>query len=104
MNVIYFIKNNTLWRRVVAPSNYTTAGCSVPWRQPGCNPAIITTPTPPTMCQAQDERLIDNINPGDFDVQYFNSANATAADTASSSTSQTDTQRTTSLQADTTVI
>jgi hypothetical protein len=86
------------------PSNYQTAGCSVPWQQPGCNPAIITTPTPQTMCQAQDERLIDNINPGDFDIQYFNAANTTTADTASSNTSNTDTQRTTSLQADTTVI
>jgi hypothetical protein len=104
LNVIYFVKNNTLWRRVVMPSNYQTAGCSVPWQQPGCNPAIITTPTPQAMCQAQDERLIDNINPGDFDLQYFNSANATAADTASSNTSQTDAQRTVSLQADTTVI
>lgn len=104
LNVIYFIKNNTLWRRVVAPSNYTTAGCSVPWQQPSCNPTIITTPIPQTMCQAQDERLLDNINPGDLDIQYFNSANATLADTASSNTSNTDAQRTTSLQADTTVI
>ncbi len=104
LNVIYFVKNNTLWRRVVMPSNYKTAGCSVPWQQPGCNPAIITTPTPQTMCQAQDEDLIDNINPSNFDVQYFNSANATAADTASTNTSNTDAQRTSSLQADTTVV
>ncbi len=104
LNVIYFIKNNTLWRRVVMPSNYKTAGCSVPWQQPSCNPAIISSPTPQTMCQAQDERLMDNINPGDLDIQYFTSANTNTADTASTNTSNTDAQRGISLQADTTVI
>ncbi len=104
LNIVYFVKNNTLWRRVLAPSNYLTAGCSTPWQKPSCNPAIISVPTPQTMCQAQDERLMDNINPGDFDLQYFNSANTNAADITSSSTSQTDAQRALSLQADTTVI
>lgn len=103
-NIIYFVKNNTLWRRVIMPSNYKTAGCSVPWQQPGCNPAIITSPTPQTMCQAQDEKLIENINPSDFDIQYFTSANTTTADSASTNVSNTDAQRSASLQADTTVI
>src|SRR5664280_439714 len=72
MSVVYFVKNNTLWRRTLAPSVYLTAGCVAPWQQPSCNPSTMGV-----FCKTQDVRLVDGVNSGDFVVQYFNSASAT---------------------------
>lgn len=80
-NVVYFVKNNTLWRRSVMPADYLTAGCSVPWQQPSCAPGKVAT-----MCKTQDVRLLDGINPTDFTIQYFDTADSTTAnDVASNS-------------------
>ncbi len=99
MNIVYFVKNNTLWRRVLTPANYLTAGCVAPWQQPSCNPAISGA-----FCKTQDERLIDGINTTDFSIQYFNKASATAADSVAIDSSQTDATRFAALQSDTTVV
>ena len=99
MNVIYFVKNNTLWRRTIAPLNYLTAGCVVPWQQPSCDPLLVGG-----FCKTKDVRLVDNVDIEDFVVQYFNSASATVADNIASSTGQTDDQRYAALQSDTTVV
>ncbi len=99
MNVVYFVKNNTLWRRTLTPANYLTAGCATPWQQPSCNPAITGA-----FCKTQDERLIDGINPSDFNIQYYNNASATSADSVASDSSQNDATRFAALQADTTVV
>ncbi len=72
MDTIYFIKNNTLWRRVVSATNYATAGCingvvDAPWQKPSCAPTISGT-----MCPTQDERLVDGITPGSgFCISYY---------------------------------
>lgn len=99
MNVIYFVKDNTLWRRTVAPANYSTAGCVVPWQQPSCSPTISGA-----FCKTQDNRLVDNVDPEDFILQYFNSAGATADDGVAVDSGQTDAQRGAALQSDTTVV
>jgi len=99
MNVIYFVKNNTLWRRTIAPTNYLTAGCVVPWQQPSCNPSISGV-----FCKTQDNRLVDNVNPEDFVLQYFNSASGTASDSVATDAGQTDAQRGVALQSDTTLV
>jgi len=80
MNVIYFVKNNTLWRRTIMPSNYAaglTVSCNIPWQQPSCAPGVTDS-----FCKTQDVRLVDNLKPSDFVVQYFNTADATAANSA----------------------
>jgi type II secretory pathway pseudopilin PulG len=81
MNIVYFVKTvggtSSLWRRSIMPSNYATAGCVVPWQQPSCAPGITDS-----FCKTQDVRLVDGINPSDFVVQYFNTADATAANVA----------------------
>ena len=69
VNIVYFIKDGSLWRRTVTPANYTTAGCAVPWQQPSCMPGYSSS-----FCKTDDERLIDGVSPEDFSVQYFKSA------------------------------
>lgn len=105
MNVIYFVKNNTLWRRSVMPSDYTTAGCSVPWQQPSCNPAYMTANpgAPIAFCKTQDIDLLDNISPSDFSIQYFTTAAGTTANTVASDTTQSVATRNSSLQSSTTI-
>jgi len=95
MNIIYFVKNGTLWRRVVAPSNYATIGCSVPWQQPSC--AAGTSGGP--FCEAQDTRLVDGIVPGTgFSVGYYTSASSTTANSTASDSGQSDSARQAALQ------
>ncbi|MDB5167196.1 MAG: hypothetical protein JWN26_341 [Candidatus Saccharibacteria bacterium] len=104
MNVVYFIKNSSLWRRSIMPSNYKTAGCSVPWQQPSCNPTYMTNnPGAPTaFCATQDVKLLDNINPSDFHIQYYNTADGTTVNTVASDQTQTVAARNTALQSITT--
>ena len=96
MNIVYFVKNNALWRRTIAPSNYLTSGCNTPWQQPSCT-------TAGGFCKTQDVRLVDNINASDFVVQYFNTAAATAANSIASDNSQSPSLRSAALQSTTTV-
>lgn len=99
MNIIYFVKNGTLWRRVVAPYNYATIGCSVPWQQPSCTPGYAT----PSFCKTQDTRLVDNIQTNGFNVSYFINASSVSANATASDSSQPDNTRQTALQAANTV-
>lgn len=99
VNIIYFVKGGTLWRRVVAPYNYATIGCSVPWQQPSCTPGYAT----PSFCKTQDTRLVDNMQTNGFSVNYFSNASSISADTTASDSSQPDNIRQTALQSDSTV-
>lgn len=83
MNVIYFIKSGSLWRRTAMPVDYltsgaTTAGCSkVPWQQPSCSPGYSST-----FCKTEDIKLVDVSSINDFTIQYFNGASTNTANTA----------------------
>lgn len=99
VNIIYFVKNGTLWRRVVAPYNYATIGCSVPWQQPSCTPGYAT----PSFCKTQDTRLVDNIQTNGFNVSYFINAGSVSANATASDSSQPDSTRQTALQAANTI-
>jgi len=72
MNIIYFVKDDALWRRVIAPSNYATAGCSVPWQQPTCKPGY--NPTTYPFCKTQDIKLVDGISASGFVLNYYTKA------------------------------
>ena len=98
MNVIYFLKDSTLWRRSVLPSNYLTAGCVDPWQQPSCAPGITGT-----YCRTQDIRLIDGVDASSLTVQYFNAANGLTENTVASGSGETVANRSVALQSATTV-
>ncbi len=104
MNTIYFIKGNTLWRRVVAPSNYATAGCvngvvGSPWQKPSCDPTISGA-----MCPTKDERLVDGVAPGSgFSINYYSTQGSTTASTIASDSSQSDAVRLAALKTASTV-
>lgn len=71
-NIIYFVKDNTLWRRILMPANYATIGCPpAPSQQPSCHPSQTSS-----ICVARDTRLLDNVT--GFTVRYFTSASAPA--------------------------
>ena len=36
INIVYFVKDSTLWRRTLMPSNYASAGCETPYQKPSC--------------------------------------------------------------------
>lgn len=93
MNVIYFIKDNALWRRVVAPANYATAGCSLPWQQPSCYPGVSGV-----FCKTQDVHLVDGMGSNSFNVSYFSSPSSITADSISSDNAKSDSDRQTALQ------
>ncbi len=75
MNIIYFVKDNTLWRRVVMPPGYDTSsnycGSKAPWQRPSC-----ATSTAHAYCKANDERLVENVSASGFVINYFNSASS----------------------------
>lgn len=76
LNIVYFVKNNTLWRRVIVPANYATVGCTggsigAPWQQPSCYPGISGT-----ICKTQDQRLVDGIATNGFSISYYSSPNS----------------------------
>jgi hypothetical protein len=105
VNIVYFVRNATLWRRTIMPSSYATAGCSVPWQQPSCNPALFTGGSwgSYTFCNTQDIRLVDNITTGGFAISYFNTADATIPNTVASDGSSSTSVRNSALQSLTTV-
>jgi hypothetical protein len=101
LNIIYFVKSGTLWRRVVTSSNYldtTNTWCSIPWQQPSCTPGYILA-----FCKTQDIQLATGLGTTGFSVQYFNSGNTAAENTAASDVSASDTSRGSALQTATTI-
>jgi Tfp pilus assembly protein PilE len=76
-NIVYFVQANALWRRTVMPSNYTTKACSgfAPWQLPSCQPMT----TPPAFCRVQDTKLVSNLQWTNFNIEYYDSAQATTA-------------------------
>ncbi len=79
MNIVYFVKNSSLWRRVVATSNYASKPCPgvSAWQQPNCAAATMASNT--SLCKAQDELVLAGVEPSDFTVTYFLSPSDTTA-------------------------
>lgn len=97
-NIVYFVKNNSLWRRVLMPSNYETVGCNgtsvgLPWQQPSCLPTITGT-----MCVAEDVKLVDGVDAEDFQVSYLTDSGSTTENTIASDPAQSDTTRQAALK------
>lgn len=71
--LIYYIKNGSLWRRVVVPSyNLNSPSdalslCSAPWQQNSCTPGYTLVPP----CQTNDTEIMKNIDT--MTVTYYDS-------------------------------
>jgi len=63
-NTVFFVQNNKLIRRVLAPSNY--ASYNNIWQKPSCTPGYFNT-----FCKTQDTILVTGIQPQDFAVSYW---------------------------------
>ena len=77
MNIVYFVKNSTLWRRTVATNTYASKPCAgvTVWQQPNCAEAKMAINT--SLCKAQDEMLLAGVDPTNFTVNYYLSASDT---------------------------
>lgn len=74
LNVVYFVKNNALWRRVLAPIDYETVGCETPWQQASCNPEFVNSSYP--FCKTNDIKLIEGTDDLEFEIDYYPGPNS----------------------------
>lgn len=93
INIVYFIKDSTLWRRTLMPSNYTTAACNTPWQKPSCSPGYSAA-----FCQTPDTELVKGVSITDFDIQYYLAANSTTPDATVSNPATADNTRASILE------
>jgi len=63
-NTVYFVSGDTLWRRVIMPSNYTNS-CppNAIWQKPSCAIGQIGS-----LCQTTDMKLVENIKDFSMDT------------------------------------
>jgi hypothetical protein len=75
--VVYFLKDGSLWRRVVLPDYNTNVTlddntlCSAPWQRNTCSPGY----NPSTRCQTNDSRIMDNVKT--FSIKYYDDPDST---------------------------
>lgn len=87
-NIVYFVRDNTLWRRTLMPSNYLTRGCGTPWQQPSCAPGQTGT-----MCRTEDVKVLEGVSTANFKIEYLTSATATTPLTNASNASLSSSSR-----------
>ena len=101
INIIYYVLDDTLWRRTVLPSDYTTTstycGATAPWQRPSCQPGYSHA-----YCQTNDEKLAEGIAVEDFVISYYSSAASATADVVASTNTDASVRKT-ALQSSTTV-
>lgn len=105
-NIVYFVKDNSLWRRVVMPSQYadtTNYACAAAWQQPSCNPTWLAAQGGTPFCRTNDVELVEGVTAADFSVSYFTGSGTTSSNTAASDSGATIANRTSALNASTTV-
>jgi hypothetical protein len=70
IEIVYFVKDNTLWRRVIMPDDDEDNVYSFNdvWQQPSCK-----TVSAGSFCKVKDIRLIDGIGTDGFEVKYLDS-------------------------------
>ena len=100
-NVVYFVKDDTLWRRTIMPENYndgTSVSCQTPWQQPSCSPGYSNG-----FCKAEDIKLVEGVSSGSFFVNYFTAADNQDPDDTASDPGASLVDRTVALQSAATV-
>lgn len=87
-NIVYFLKNGSLWRRTLMPSGYNSLAswCAVPYQQPSC--AIGTAGG---VCVTEDVEVLPYATV--FDLNYYPSASSTTADTVVNNTTNSNATR-----------
>lgn len=95
-NVVYFVDEGSLYRRVIMDSDYETSGCigtsiGAPWQKPTCSTGNVSG-----FCKSEETPLIQGVT--SFDISYFTEADQTNEVTNASDSSQTDETRQTALQ------
>lgn len=75
-NIVYFVKDGSLWRRTILPVGSDTIGCSVPWQISSCAPGVSGA-----VCKTNDIELVKGVSSGMFTVKYYTRANTAAHDT-----------------------
>jgi len=104
-NVVYFIKDDVLWRRTLMPSNYTDTNyrCADPWQQPSCSPTYMEAQTGPVFCKTNDVKLIEGVAASGFSLQYYSGAGNSTANGTANSTSASPEDRASALVSSTTL-
>lgn len=97
-NVVYFVKNNSLWRRVLLPSNYATFACGSFWQKPSCDPTISNE-----FCKAKDIKLVSGVSSSNFTIKYYPTPSSSSENTTAINTSSNDTTRQYALLATNTI-
>ena len=94
LNIVYFVRDNTLYRRVIAPTFYDTVGCSVPWQNPSCAQGQSGG-----QCKSTDIKLLSGISTvDDFKIDYFATSSSTTPNSSAVNTGLSDSNRQTALQ------
>ena len=105
-NVVYFIKDSTLWRRTIMPTSYTDTTntvCALPFQQPSCSPAYMDSKVAvATYCKTNDIKLVEGVTASDFVVQYFSGESTGTVNSTASDPSASTPDRNTALQSVTT--
>lgn len=105
-NIVYFVRDNSLWRRVIMPAQYADTvnyACAAAWQQPSCNPTWLQGQGGTPFCRTNDVRLVDGVTASDFSVSYFTGSGETGANATASDTGASVANRTAALNASTTV-
>lgn len=82
-NVVYFVSNNTLYRRVIFNTNYATNTCgakasaatAAPFQRPTCASTYTVS-----FCKTNDTTLITNLSSLNLNIDYFQDGYTTTAD------------------------
>jgi len=71
--LVYFVgTDNSLYKRTIVPYPTGTSGCATPYQRNSCSPSNMT----PSVCQARDEKLLDNVST--LSVVYYKDDGVTA--------------------------
>lgn len=99
-NIVYFIKDDALWRRVIMPSQYadtTNYGCATPWQQPSCSPTYMAAQSGPVFCKTQDAKLVEGVGTSGLTLEYFTGANGSSPNSTASNPSASVSERNAAL-------
>lgn len=79
VTIIYYVQDNTLWRRTVVPNTPACPGLE-PWQLNTCAPG-----TGGTVCRMQDVRIAGDIS--GMEIRYYDAPGGISSPTANNSTS-----------------
>lgn len=75
--IMYYLRDNTLWRRAVVPNHNTNSSiddstvCSDPWQRNTCRPGTVAT-----RCETNDSEVMHDVET--FDVDYLQTPESTS--------------------------